>query len=203
MDRHNACLAGLYQSGMGLQQNGLNFADIARTGAGEIGDLLPHFNLSSFRQICPTLVFAAYNLICMSLRLKIGLLLQCYLNSREGVPCTSRLLKNQNHFKGFIVAQLILCALNCLAPFADRGVPFSDARDHNAARKNPSPQSFLMEIRLNFPMSPIGRQKCSSAVRRGFTPVLSQTHQVIQPHRRALGRRGQNPAELRAAAAPG
>jgi len=136
MDCHNACLAGLYQSGMGLQKNGLNFADVARTGAGEISDLLPNLDLSSFRQICPTLVFAANNLVCMSLRLKIGLLLQCYLNSGEGVPHTSRLLKYQNHLKGFIVAQLILCAINCMAPFADRGVPFSDARDHNATRCN-------------------------------------------------------------------
>ena len=78
-----------------------------------------------------------------------------------------------------------------------------DSEGQLEEEKNPSPQSFLMEIRLNLPMSPIGRQKCSSAVRRGFTPVLSQAHQAIQPHRCALGGLGQNPERLRTHAAPG
>jgi hypothetical protein len=117
---------------MGFQKNSFYVADIATTGAREIGDLFSHIDVLSIRQICRTLVLAPSDLIGMSLRLKIWLLLQCYLNPGEGVPRTSRLVKRQNQLKGFIIVQSIFCAIKGLAPFANRGVPLSRAGDHNA-----------------------------------------------------------------------
>ena len=88
VDSKSPVSQGFYQSGVRGLEDRFDVADVtsASAKAREVGNLLTHINMPSFRQICQTLVLAPGAHVCKRFLLKIGLQCQHQANTDKRIP---------------------------------------------------------------------------------------------------------------------
>ena len=78
--------------GCAILEDRLYVADVTSTNRRGAGNLLPHINMLSFRQICRTLVFASGAHVVERSLLKIGLQCQRQANADKRIPSAPGLM---------------------------------------------------------------------------------------------------------------